>query len=220
MQIVYQETKDVLPGATRRCHESDVEELQDRITELEMERWEKKALPHLEKFWDCWDEFTCGDIETSNAIELLKGSEYYIKLQKKCINAWLRYYAVPTDCYEIAIRPKEYFRDFMGEWYDPCMDSQATLEKRLSEITAPMRSEYQRKNKLLRILTAYVRENENIQRSKLLKVDFPGFTNQEARYGYKELIKKNRLVEVKIGDRYFVSLPLSKSKERKNVKKS
>ena len=210
MHSVYQEAKDILPEASRKCYQYDLEDLQDQLKEKEMEKWERKALPHLEKVFDCWDQFTCGDIEVFDDLDFFKDSDYYIKLQKKCLNEWQHYFSIPTDSYKIKIHPKEYMREYFGENYDRCMDSYSSLDERLTEMNTRMLAESQRKKKLLRMITAYVKKVEKIQRSVLLKTEFAGFTVEEIRYGYKELVKKKRLCEEKIGKCYFAFVPSRK----------
>ena len=206
LQTVYQETKNFLPETSRKYYQYDLEDLQDQLREIEMEKWEQKALPHLKKVFDCWDQFTCGDIEVFDDLDFFKNSDYYIKLQKKCLNEWQYYFSIPTDSYKIEIHPKEYMYEYFGEDYDRCMDSYSSLEKRLTEINTRMLAESQRKKKLLRMITAYVKKVEKIQRSILLKSEFAGFTAKEVTCGYRELVKKKCLCEEKIGTCYFVSI--------------
>lgn len=138
------------------------------------------------------------------------------RISKKCVSLWEKFYAVPTDCYTTSIYPEKYFKDWLGEDYDPCMQSHDALVRKLSEFNARLEPELKRKKQLYSLIVAYVKKQQVIQRSVLMKIPFEGYTADEVRHCYNKLIKQNRLKEWKEGNRYFTALSDSeKAKHRK-----
>lgn len=209
LSTAYHDAEPYLDDASKSLYKTDMEDLHDHLHDIEMEAWEKKALKHLVTFADSYYLITCEDLHNFNDVELL------FKTKTKCINAWQNYFAVNLDQYRTTIYPKRYMREYLGEDYDPCMDSHDTLEKKLSECIQTMRPEYRRKMRLYELLIKSVHEKSSVARSELLNTTFDGFTPQEVKSCYRELLRKNRLVEIKLGARWFVSLSdqeLSKKK--------
>ena len=91
---------------------------------------------------------------------------------------------------------------------------------RLDQAVTEMKPEYRRKMTLYRKIVDAVENEGSVMRSDLLKRSFPNATAKEVECCYKELIKKYKLVEVKLGNRYFVSLSdkeLNKRNRRTSV---
>ena len=208
----YSETYEYMSDLDKQVYTEDLNDLKDHLHDLEEDKWERKAGPHLQKFMDYYDIVMSGDLNNFKDVDLL------LSYKKKCVSEWQKYYAVPLDSYSTTIRPKEYFRRILGSDYDPCMDSSIALEKKLNDHVANARPEQKRKRHLYNLIVSFVGEQESIQRVRLLEKTFDGFTVDEIKYCYKDLVKKNRLVEYKMGNRVFVSL--SDSEKSKHPQKS
>ncbi len=101
----------------------DILELEEYLSDLEWNRWEKRARPHLQTFWDCYNSLQEGAF-------LQKDATRYKKI---CINEWQAYYRLPLEQYHTRITPKKYFKEYLEEDYDDCMDDHYTLERRLDK---------------------------------------------------------------------------------------
>ena len=168
---------------------------------METERWERKADKYLEKFYEAWIFVT-----TSDPADHFKEAEELMRAKKRCISAWQGYFGIDLEEYDTVVYPKRHLREYMADEYETCMESHDTLEKRLAKCVETARPEYRRKMKLYDHIVDYVRSVESIARADLLRHPFDGFIDDEVKCCYRELIKKNRLVEIKIGNKYFVSL--------------
>ena len=177
-----------------------MEMAREQLHDIEMEIWAKKADKHLQAFYDSYYSVVSGDCHNFRDVELL------MKEKAKCIREWQNYYAIDLEPYRTTIYPKRYMKEYLGNDYDPCMDSRYGLEKKLDACVASMRPEQKRKNRLYDVIVDYVTEKETVPRSELLKTAFDGFIAEEIKCCYKELVSKNRLVETKTGNRWFVSL--------------
>lgn len=211
-QLDYEYTKvqDVMNTHGDGMYQEDRKMLVEQLRDLEQAKWEKKADRYLQEFLDYYMMLEAGDFQSFQDVEQL------FKAKKRCIDLWQRYYAINLEEYQTTIYPKRYMREWMGEDYDPCMESHDALEKKLSSIVDKMRPEYKRKQALFDIIVNYVAARGSISRADLQKKKFDGYTVDEAKCCYRALIKSNRLVEVKLGSRYFVSLSDKEaSKERK-----
>ena len=210
----YERAKDVLDAGSQYLYQADRELLADQLRSLEQEKWQKKANKYLQEFWDCYYLIVNRELESFNDVELL------FRTKRRCIENWQRYFGIDLSEYQNTIYPKRYLREWMGEDYDPCMDSHDALEKKLSAIVDTMRPEYKRKNALYGIIINHVAALGSVSRGALLKTSFDGFISDEVKCCYRALIKQNRLVEVKLGGRYFVSLSDKESaKEQKQCEK-
>ncbi len=200
MESANVDSKECIPSVAEEAYLADIAEARERVSELEMDDWERKAEPHLQEFVDCWDQLVHGDLEKFRDVEV------FFKLKQRCISEWQSYFAVDVSDYKIKIFPKRYLREWMGEKYDPCMDSHETLEKKLDEYVQHMRPEQKRKNRLYELLVKHVQEQKTVAQAELLKTEFPGYIEAEIKCCYNELIRRNRLVKTKLGNRWFVSL--------------
>ncbi len=200
MEIARGAASDVIPNSLQWGYQDDLDLVRERIVDLETEKWEAEADKYLQEFSDCWDQLVSADLETFRDVEL------FFKTKNACMRAWHKYFSIDISEFHTVIYPKQYLREWMGEDYDPCMDSSEALEKRLSEYARRMRPEQRRKNSLYKKLLLYVRDKETIAQADLLKLEFPGFVPAEIKCCYEELVRKNRLVKTKLGSRWFVSL--------------
>lgn len=94
------------------------------------------------------------------------------------------------------------------------LDSRGALQTALDAAIEPLKPEQRRKRALYRNVMEYVAKGESVQRAALLKNPFPEATAEEVRFCYRELVREYRLVEIKIGNRWFVTLS-DKEKEKR-----
>ena len=211
----YSKIKDIAGESSNYLYTEDRKFLVEHLHDLEQEKWEKKADKYLQEFSDCYLTIIDGELEHFADVELL------FKTKKRCISLWQKYFAIDLSEYETTIYPKRYMREWMGEDYDPCMESHEALEKKLSDCVDKMRPEYKRKTALYGIIVTRVASCGSIARSELLKQHFNGYIPEEVKCCYNALVKENRLVEVKLGGRYFVSLSDKElSKQERNGTKA
>ena len=201
LEVSYELAKDTLGDIGETIYKEDKTALLEHLHDLEQAKWEKKALKYLQEFLDCYNMIVHGEFDNFKDVELL------FQTKSKCMDIWQKYFAIDLSEYETTIFPKRYMREWLGEDYDPCMETHDALEKKLSGCVATMRPEYKRKMKLFGLIIQRVSECGTVPRSELLKWEFNGYIPEEVRCCYKALIKDNRLVEIKLADRYFVSLP-------------
>lgn len=196
----YSKVKDIAGQSGNYLYNEDRRLLTAHLHDLEQAKWEKKANKYLQEFLDSYNTIVDGEFESFENVEAL------FKEKNRCIALWQKYYAIDLSEYETTIYPKRHFREWMGDDYDPYMENHYALEKKLSDCVNTMRPEYKRKKALYRKIIERVIALGSITRSELLKQTFEGFTVEEVRCCYRALIKENRLVEIKLGNRYFVSL--------------
>ena len=205
----YREVKRTVPRLGDQFHRDDFHELREHLREAEQDQWERKADKYLQGFYDSYSMLESGELASFKDVELL------FRYKKRCIDYWQKYFAIDLQKYETTIYPKRYMKEWLGEDYDPCMDSHEALEKKLSSFVQEMRPEYQRKMQLYEILVEYVARRQSVFKTELLKVKIDGFTDEEKRCCYRELLKKNRLVEIKMGNRLFVTLSDKEASKKK-----
>lgn len=210
----YTKVKELAGESDNYLYTEDRKILVEHLHDLEQEKWEKKADRCLQEFSDCYLTIINGELENFRDVDAL------FSAKRRCITLWQKYFAIDLSGYETVIYPIKYLREWMGEDYDPCMKSHDTLEKKLSTIVEKMRPEYKRKNALYDIIVSRVAALGSVARADLLKTKFDGYITDEVKCCYRALIKANRLVEVKLGGKYFVSLSDKEAtkKQKQNVK--
>lgn len=210
LESAYDEAEPYMTDSVRYIGRSNINDLNDHLKDIEEEKWEKKAGPHLQEFIDCFTTVMDGELNNFKDVELL------LKVKNRCIREWQAYYAVDLSDYRNTIYPKRYMREVMEslEIYDPCVESHETLERKLNNAIQTARPEYKRKMKLYRDIIDYVRQEKSVSRGALLKHEFEGFVPEEVRACYRALLRENRLVEIKIGSKVFVSLTDSEAAKR------
>lgn len=196
-EVAYHEAEPILEPVFRRVYEQDMKDLKANLACLEEDHWLRKAEKYLDSFSMCYELIMDGQMENFKDVEEL------FRLKKRCISAWQNYFSIDLTEYESTIYPKRYLREYMGELYDPCMESHEALEKKLSERIQIMRPEYKRKMQLYELIVSFVWNNVSVLRTELLRKPFDGFTPEEVKCCYNALLKKNRLMEYKMGGRVF-----------------
>lgn len=215
LDVAYNQAQDVLNEAGNSIYKEDRAALVEHLHDLEEAKWEKKADKYLQEFSDCYFIITSGEFDNFRDVDML------FKTKNRCIALWQKYFAIDLSEYETTIYPKRYLREWMGEDYDLCMESHDALEKKLSECVNTMRPEYKRKTALYEVIVDYVYSRGSLARSELLKHKFDGYIPDEVKCCYNALIKNNRLVEIKLDGRFFVSLSDKESaKEHPKTRKS
>ena len=197
--------------SVKTLYAQDIEELRQHADDLERGKWEYKADNCIQKLIDDYYGITSKQYESFNEVE------YLFECKRSCINDLKKYYGIQTSKYHVNINPRQYLRQAMGEEFDPSMDSVASFEKKLAELTDHMLPVKKRKQKLYKLIMDYVNEKGSVKKADLERHIFFDYTEAEVKSCYRALIKKNRIVEVKIGNRLFVLLS-DKEKEKRKPK--
>lgn len=214
MQESYAGIQSSVSGVSRHCYEEDIADVHGNMEALIEDRWDKKARLYLntisELYWlimDC--DFASVDEAYKSKNKLLSVYDKYWEWTSKChdeLDHWGN-----INLWDEAKSNMKFALDDSGIvfWdnsnFGRCSVRQQLVKQVESKIET-MRPEYKRKMKLYKLLVDYVYEHPDIARSKLLKISFDGFTSQEIAACYNSLVSKKRLIAVKIGSRYFVSL--------------
>lgn len=210
-ESVYSLTNSALDNDHRKMYRFVMDELEEQLKCLEDEKYEAKASKYLSTFIDCYN------IISSGAIDNFKQSEELFNLKRKCLSAWNSYFSINLEEYSTPIYPDQYFKEYLGCWYEPFMSSYTELEKKLMSYINVIRPEHNRKMRLYKILLDRISENQNIMRCKLLKEPIEGYTLNEMKYCYNELLRNNRIFEYKMGSRIFAQLSDSEQLKRHPV---
>lgn len=202
----YQEVYHLANNVDRELLESDIKDIREEIESRKKEEWEEHASKILRKFFDVY--YMIVDYDFDNV-------DRAYKAKAQCLKYWDQYWKSVYEC-EVQVAPRQLFDLYVYE-DEHFFDSKETLQRRLDQAINEMKPEYKRKMGLYKEIIDAVAEECSIMRSDLLKKPFPDAAPKEIECCYKELIKKYRLVEVKLGNRYFVSLS-DKELEKRNRK--
>lgn len=121
-RILYQMAEPVMDREWKEHYRQDVKRLENRLKEIEWSDWHKRAAPHLQAFRESYESLRNGSLTPQQAEQA----------KRKCISEWQAYYGTSLDRYRTRITPKKYFRRYMGEDYDECMDDHYKLERQLN----------------------------------------------------------------------------------------
>lgn len=182
---------------SEHIYQEDIRDIRENYEALSIEEWQGRARKILDKFYALYEMITDPNF---------KDVDKAYRSKKRCIEYWQEYYAsIP---YETGIwyDAKNYMKEYLGDGYDDCMFTHEALEKRLARCIEEMKPEYQRKMKLRGQILDLVAERESVMRAELVSMPFDGCTKQEVEYCIRELVDSYRLVALKIGNRYFISL--------------
>ena len=203
-EVAYSYTKSQTRLISDGIYQEDLEYLRDHYETLSKEEWEQRAGKLLDKFLELYLMITDPSF---------KDVEKAYRSKKRCIEYWQKYFASPPE--NVIVHPKQYIKDYLMDYYDPCMESHELLEKKLSSSIDQMKPEYKRAVKLRKDLLDIVAQSDGIMRSELLSKSFEGCTKKEIEWCYRELVKQYKLVEIKINNRYIVKLS-DKERERRD----
>lgn len=191
----YQNVRHLATDINKEWLESDINDIRNEIESRKREAWENKASKILQKLVDTYYMIIEYDFDNIDRA-------YRAKTQ--CLKYWDQYWQSVDNC-EVQVSPRQFFNEYVYN-EDHSFDSKATLQQRLEQAINEMKPEYLRKVSIYNAIIDSVAEENSIMRCTLLKKSIPNATAKEIELCYKELIKKYRLVEVKLGNRYFVSL--------------
>lgn len=191
----YQAVHHLSSGVWREVLEHNIQDIREEVEEKQRGKWEDDARKILDNLFNTY--YMIIDHNFDNVDRAYKAKE-------RCMKYWNQYWQ-SIEAYDIPLYPKQFLRNSMVD-YDPCFEDGSSLQRRLDQAITEMKPEYKRKMGLYRKITDAVSDEGSIMRSDLLKKQFPDATPKEIECCYKELIKKYKLVEVKLGNRYFVSL--------------
>lgn len=204
MELHYAHLAERGSPLSRQCYQEDMQELREYAKDLEKEEWEAKSSKILDEFYNNYLIVTETDFSDVDRI---------FRAKKRCIELWQKYFDLPED-HVALLYPKSFLMNYLGENYDPCMSSHDTLERKLDACIKEHRPEQRRKLKLYNLMIAYVEENVSVQRSKFLQHPFEGYSPDEIKCCYHDLVSRNRFAEIKMGNRYFVCLSDKELKKR------
>ena len=88
------------------------------------------------------------------------------------------------------------------------------LVAEIDKCVETLKPEYKRKMKMYDDILSVVRSKESIKRADLLHTKIDNATEWEVSVCYKALVEKGRLVEMKLGNWYFVSLSDKESQKK------
>lgn len=205
-EAAYSYAKSQTSLRSESIYQEDLEYLQDHYRSLSREEWEQRAGKLLDKFLELYLMITDPSY---------KDVEKAYRSKKKCIEYWQKYFASPPE--DVVVYPKQYIKDYLMDYYDPCMESHELLEKKLSSSIEQMKPEYKRAVKLRKDLLDIVAQSDGMMRSELLSKSFDGSTKKEVEWCYRELVKRYKLVEIKINNRYIVKLSDKERERREKV---
>lgn len=185
----------------------NLRESREDVEQRKKDKWEEKADKVLSDFADEYEQvISCEECTFSEL-------EQVIKSRNRCVNLWYKYWDTLRDC-DVTVYPKQYMRDYLGSDYDPCMESSEALKKKLDEHVNIIRPEYQRKKKLLNAILKEIENEDMVMRAALLKKSFPNATEKEVACCYRALVAGGKVIEMKIGNRWFAILS---DKEKKKL---
>lgn len=214
LQSSYSGIKSSVSGVSRDCFEEDIAYIRDNMETIIEGKWDTKARKYLNTISELYWLIRDSDFETIDTA---------CKSKKKFFDTYDKYWAWTDECHQeldhwssinlwdTAKKDMQSTLDGSGItfWNDPGFGRYSVrqqLDKQLTEKIETMRPEYRRKMKLYDLLVNYVYDNPGVARSALLKIALDGYSSQEIAACYRSLISKQRLIAVKIGNRYFVSL--------------
>lgn len=189
---------------------SEIADLQKHVDDLEKDEWEERANKILAQFLDCYQFVTEAEYHDFSNLEEV------VKQRNKCVKLWYKYWE-SIESVSITVYPKQYMVDFMGDCFDPCMHDGQKLKAVLDEAVNKERPEYRRKMKLLKEIADYVYSHDGLMRCELLRKKFDGCSEKEVACCYRILVKQHKIIEMKVGNRYFICLS-DKETEKRNKK--
>lgn len=219
-KVAYQEAEPILDSHDLNFYKSDIGELQEHLELLGQDKWERQAEKRLSEFMDLYmliidPNFSDVDIARKSKNKCMRLYDSYWEWTEKISNELAGKGVNPKKLWENA---RTVFRGAFEEsapqsdhamlvWGQTSQRStRQMIEKRLDAAVQAMQPEYRRKMRLYGMIKECIREKESIQRSAVLKWPFDGYTKEEIRVCYRELLNMHSIVECKMGERYFVML--------------
>jgi|GEM_PF-2831941 len=219
MKFSYGLVKDVADSHDERLYKEDMRDVRENVEFLVENKWEEKADKILHEFIDLYMLITdpeFSDIEKAyhSKTKCLKKYDAYWDWTRQIYDENKDY----VKSYNIWDKAKRRFKDefdfFIGSpdanmlvWGESRdASTRQKIDKRLSDCIYAMQPEYRRKTQLRGYLLQTIAKNGTIMRNSLLRMQLEGFIKEEISCCYKGLLKERLIIEVKQGDRFFVSL--------------
>lgn len=189
-----------------RFHREDVREAYEDALET---KWEEKMQPIAEEL-DCNISMVLEDPQHG-----IEDIDDVIRARNKAMRLYDKYWEMGrafNDKYGSNVYIKGYLLE-NSNWKE-LVGSENALREALDKAVEQLKPEQRRKRALYRNVMEYVAKGESVQRAALLKNPFPEATAEEVRFCYLGLLREYKLVEIKIGNRWFVTLS-DKEKEKR-----
>lgn len=202
---------------SEKCYDEDIADVKANVEDLVYEKWIGKAEKILDEFLSLYRMIT--DPSYAN-IEVAYHSK--AKCLKKYDAYWDWVHAVHEENKAYLNRinlwneAKDMFRENFVQspeeaemlvWSEsPYQSTRQRIEQKLTSCIYAMQPEYRQKLALRQLVLQKVQIEGTIPRSVLLSKDYPDFTDKEIASCYRGLVKDMLVVEVKQGNRFFVSL--------------
>lgn len=180
--------------------QSEIQDVRDEYEDRVFCEWQEKADGVLDCFISSYIDVVYNDPSMFTFAALSK-------CKKDCLRYYEKYWALKDPETYLKVSPKDYMKEYLGENYDLCMQSHWELEKKLESAIEEAKPEKRRGEKLTKEILSFVKCKGSVKRSELKRHEFDSFSKEEVASAYKFLIAKYKLVEYKIGNLYFVSLP-------------
>ena len=172
---------------------------QDDLDKQEYERWVKKANPALDAFVK---EFK---FVTSESYHDDLKAEDILAACERCVDLWYAYWGTQEDVH-VWVHAKEHMKNYIGTAFEPCMMDGIALKKRLYSAAEYKKLSNEQRMMICTEILRIVLEKQSCMRCKLLKMDICNATYEQIDSCYQHLLLKNKLVECKNGNRYYVSM--------------
>lgn len=192
-----------------RFHREDVREAYEYALET---KWEEKMQPITEEL-DCNISMVLED--SQHGIEDI---EDVIRARNKALRLYDKYWETGrafNDKYGSNVSIQGYLLE-NSNWKE-LVGSENALRAALDRAVEQLKPEQRRKKALYRNVMEYVAKGESVQRAALLKETFPEATAGEVRFCYRDLVREYRLMEIKIGNRWFVTLSDREKEKREKA---
>ena len=177
----------------------EISDVQELVDSLERSEWEEKASKILSDFLDAFIYVTTEEHHSFRDIENI------LNTSKKCVRLWYKYWKLLEDIH-VRVNPKEYMKEYLGADFETCMMDGIALKKRLSSAAVYKELSNEQRMMICTEIVRIVSESKSCMRCKLLKMDICNADYEQIDSCYQHLLLKNKLVEYKNGNRYYVSI--------------
>lgn len=215
----YDAIKDNISSNSRWCYQMDIEDVRSNVEDIALEKWQEKAEKILDEFIAAYvliTNPTFADVEKAYRAKdkCIRKYDAYWEWTQRVHDENAAYFSKLNLWDEARNMFRERFCDnaepgdhAMLVWGMPGSTStRENIKKKLSECIRTMEPEYRKKMTLESKIMQRIADHGSIQRSVLLKSSFDGFVDAEIKACYRGIVNRGRVVEVKQGRVYFVSL--------------
>ena len=202
---------------TQRYMEKSISEIKGYLSALLIGKWEETARKRLENFEMAYSSFLESDFPDLATATRAKNSclHHYDSFwdAKRSFENEYGHCLQNYDVWEYARQEMTellrcYDRNFVF-WDSPNYNNGNTVRKQLEiKLTKKVdthRPEYKRKTAIYKELLSIVEKEAPLYRSQLLKM-VENYDSKEVAAAYRYLVKKDKLYEYKVGNRFFVDL--------------